>query len=72
MALQPYVGPWPLFQFLNLYSRQNSLDRESGRLKAAAYTQTSMYRVEFEPTIPVFKRAKMFHPIDRAATVIGR
>jgi hypothetical protein len=25
----------------------------------------------FEPTIPVFKRAKIFHALDRAATVIG-
>jgi hypothetical protein len=25
----------------------------------------------FEPTIPVFKRAKTFHPLDRAATVTG-
>jgi hypothetical protein len=26
----------------------------------------------FEPTIPVFKRAKTFHALDRAATVTGR
>jgi hypothetical protein len=26
---------------------------------------------EFEPTIAVFKRAKTFHPLDRAATVTG-
>jgi hypothetical protein len=26
----------------------------------------------FEPTIPVFKRAKAFYALDRAATVIGR
>jgi hypothetical protein len=26
----------------------------------------------FEPTIPVFKRAKTFHTLDRAATVTGR
>jgi hypothetical protein len=25
----------------------------------------------FEPTIPVFKRAKTFHALDRAATVTG-
>jgi hypothetical protein len=25
----------------------------------------------FEPTIPVFERAKMIHALDRAATVIG-
>jgi hypothetical protein len=27
--------------------------------------------VEFEPTIPVFERAKTVHVLDRAATVIG-
>jgi hypothetical protein len=31
-----------------------------------------MSRVGFEPTIPVFDRAKTFHVLDRAATVIGQ
>jgi hypothetical protein len=35
------------------------------------HTQTSMPRVGYEPTIPVFKRAKTVHALDRAATVIG-
>jgi hypothetical protein len=30
-----------------------------------------MPRVEFEPTIPAFKRAKMVHASDRSVTVIG-
>jgi hypothetical protein len=34
--------------------------------------QTSMPWVEFEPTIPVFERAKAVHALDRPATVIGR
>jgi hypothetical protein len=34
-------------------------------------TQTSMPRVGFIPTIPVFERAKTFHALDRAATVMG-
>jgi hypothetical protein len=34
-------------------------------------TQTSMPWVGFEPTIPVFKRAKTVRALDRAATVIG-
>jgi hypothetical protein len=34
-------------------------------------TQTSMPRVEFEPTIPAFERAKIVYALDRAATVIG-
>jgi hypothetical protein len=35
------------------------------------HTQTSMLEVGFEPTIPVFERAKTFHALYRAATVIG-
>jgi hypothetical protein len=34
-------------------------------------TQTSMPLVGFEPTIPVFERAKIVHALDLAATVIG-
>jgi hypothetical protein len=30
-------------------------------------TQTSTPRVEFEPTIPAFQRAKTLHAVDRAA-----
>jgi hypothetical protein len=34
-------------------------------------THISMRRVGFEPTIPVFERAKTVHVLDRAATVIS-
>jgi hypothetical protein len=34
-------------------------------------TQTSMPRVGFEPTIPVFERAMTVQALDSAATVIG-
>jgi hypothetical protein len=34
-------------------------------------TQTSMRRVGFEPTIPVFELTKTVHPLDRVATVVG-
>jgi hypothetical protein len=33
-------------------------------------TQTSMTRVGFQPTIPVFERTKTAHALDGAATVI--
>jgi hypothetical protein len=33
--------------------------------------QSSMPRVGFELTIPVFKRAKVFRVLDHAATLIG-
>jgi hypothetical protein len=34
-------------------------------------TEKFMSRVGFEPTIPVFDRAKAVHALDQAATVIG-
>jgi hypothetical protein len=34
-------------------------------------TQTSIRRVRFEPTIPVFERAKMVDAVDCAVAVIG-
>jgi hypothetical protein len=82
MALQPFVGPWRLFHFLNpLHSRKDSLDGWSVRHKAATYTQnnttqnkhtqTSMTWVGFELTIPAFERAKVVHALDHAATLIG-
>jgi hypothetical protein len=77
----PY-GPWPLFQFLNLYkvgrtpwtgdepvARPLPTQRTTQTQKKR--TQTSIPRVGFEPTIPVFGRAKTVHALDRAATVIG-
>jgi hypothetical protein len=35
-------------------------------------TQTFMLLVRFEPTTPVFERAKTDQTLDRAATVIGK
>jgi hypothetical protein len=34
-------------------------------------TQTSMSKVGFEPSIPVFERAKAVHALDSAAAVIS-
>jgi hypothetical protein len=40
MDLQPFVGPWPLFQFLDpIHSRWDSLDRESAHRKSSTYTE---------------------------------
>jgi hypothetical protein len=54
------------------------LDGGSARRKAATLTQTQNKstqtytpRVRFEPTTPVFERAKTVHASDHAATVIG-
>jgi hypothetical protein len=42
MALQPFVGPWKLFQFLDpIHSRYDSLDRGSASCKASTYTQNT-------------------------------
>jgi hypothetical protein len=80
-ALQSF-GPWPLFQFLNLYavgSIPRTWDQPVARplpTHRATQTQnklthTSMPRVGFEPIIPVFGRAETVHALDRSSIVIG-
>jgi hypothetical protein len=82
MALQSFVEPLPLFQFLNLFTQfvellgrainpSQSRYLHSGQHKQNIRTQTSMSQAGFESTIPVFERAKTVHALDRAATVIG-
>jgi hypothetical protein len=76
-------GPWPLFQFLNLYTvgrtpwtgvepvaRPLPIQRTTQTQNKR--TQTSMPRVGFKPTIPVFEGAKMIHTLDRTAVVIDK
>jgi hypothetical protein len=83
MALQPFVGPPPLFSFLILYTigrtpwtgdqpfaRPLPIHRTTQTQNKR--TQSSMPRVGFEHTTPLFERAKTVHPLDRAATVINR
>jgi hypothetical protein len=83
MALQPFVGPWPLFQFLDLFTQKigllgRGISPSQGRYlhteqhKQNKRTQTCMSQVGFEPTIPVFENAKTVHTSDRAATLIGK
>jgi hypothetical protein len=75
MALQPFVGPWPLFQFLDLYTVGRTPWTENHPVSRPLLihrtaqtqnkrTQTSMPQVVFEPTIPVLKRAKTVHAFD--------
>jgi hypothetical protein len=40
-------------------------------LHRTTQTQNKRKLAGFKPTIPVFKRAKTFHALDRAATVTG-
>jgi hypothetical protein len=49
------------------------MDGGSAPLKAhrTTKTQTSMPQVRFEPTTPLFERAKTVHALDRAAIAIG-
>jgi hypothetical protein len=81
MALQLFVGPWPSHQFHNLFytvgrtpwTSDQPFPRPLPIYRTAQtqnkYTQTSMPRVEFDPTIPMFELAKTVHALDRAVTV---
>jgi hypothetical protein len=84
MVVQPFVGPWFLLQFRNLFYTDGrtpwTSDQPVARPLPAhrttqsqkkSHTQTSMPRVGFEPMIPVFERVKTVHALDGAATAIG-
>jgi hypothetical protein len=81
MALQSFVGPWPLIQFLILYTVgitpwtedqpiARPLPTHRTTQTQNKHTQTPMPRVGFESTIPAFQRVKS-HATDRTATVTG-
>jgi hypothetical protein len=83
-ALQPFVGPWPLPQFRNLFYTDGrthwASDQPVARPLPTHRTtqtqnkhtiQTSMPQVGFEPTIPAFERAKTVHALHHASTAIG-
>jgi hypothetical protein len=74
----PFVGPSPLFQFLNPYivgtmpwtgDQPVAMPLPIHRTTQKKCTQTSMPWVGFELTIPVFERAKTVRALNRAATV---
>jgi hypothetical protein len=78
MALQPFAGPWPLFQSLNLHIvgrtpwtgdqpvvRPLSTHRRTQTQNKR--TKKSMPWVGFETTTPVFERAKTARPLWSAA-----
>jgi hypothetical protein len=77
----PY-GPWPHFQFLNLYTLNRTPWTEDQPIARpllehrTAQTQnkriqTSMPLLGFKPTIPVFQRAKTVHALYRAVAMDG-
>jgi hypothetical protein len=82
MALHPFVGPCPPFQFLNLYTDGRTpwtgdqpvarqLPAHRTARKQNKRTQTAMPQVGLEPTTPAFERTKTVHALDCAATMIG-
>jgi hypothetical protein len=80
VALQPFIGLWPLLEFRDNFYRDGRTPWTGGQPVARPLpihrtiqtqnkrTQTSMPGVGFEPTIPAFERAKTVHALDRAAT----
>jgi hypothetical protein len=83
MALQPPLSDlgrffsvsWSFYTVCRTHGRGISPSQgrylHIGQHKHRTNAHTSMPQVGFEPTIPVFERAKTVHALDRAATVIG-
>jgi hypothetical protein len=82
---RPFVGPCPLFQFLNVHTvggnpwtgdqpvaRPLLTYKTTRTQNKRTQIQISMPRVGFEFTIPAFEGAKSVHASDRAAIAIGR
>jgi hypothetical protein len=79
MALQPFIGPWPLLQFRNLFYTDCRTHWTSDQPVARPLPntnrinwQTPMPSVALEPRIPMFDRAKTAHALHRAVTVMGQ
>jgi hypothetical protein len=72
MALQPFVGPWPFFSLVILYTvgRTPSVGDQLVARPVPIHW-TPMPCMTFEPSTPAFERAKRVHASDREATVIG-
>jgi hypothetical protein len=83
-ALQPMIKTWVLFQnFLILYTVGRTPcagdkpvarplpTHDKKKHTQNKRSQTSMPRVGFESTAPVFKRANKFHALDYADTLSG-
>jgi hypothetical protein len=81
VALQPFVWPWPLFQFIDLTQSVGHLGRGNQAVARPLpahrrtliqnkRTQTSIPQVGFEPTMSVLERAKTVYALARAAAVI--
>jgi hypothetical protein len=52
MALQPFVGPWPLFQFLNLFTQTvGLLGRVNSLSQGATYTGQHKHRINAHTNI---------------------
>jgi hypothetical protein len=78
MAVETF-GPWPLFHFLILYKVGRTpwtgdqpvlmpLPTHRTRETKKNRTQTSMPPLGFEPTTPVFERAKTVHALESTTT----
>jgi hypothetical protein len=81
MALQPFVGPWTDFGLI-LYTVGRTpwkgdqpvarpLPTQRTTQTENKHTHISMLREGFEPTTPVFERAKTVPALDHATTVIS-
>jgi hypothetical protein len=68
MALELFVGPWPLFQFLDpIHSRQDSLDGGSAHRKAATYKQNNTNRINAHTDIHALSGFRTHEPSVRAS-----
>jgi hypothetical protein len=84
MALQPFVGPWPLLQFRHFFYTDGRTTWTSDQPVARPLPKhrTTQHRINAHTDIhalsgirtqdPTFERTKRVHVLHRASTVIGK
>jgi hypothetical protein len=79
MALQPFVGPWPLLQFLNLFYTGGRTPWTSDQTVARPLPTHKHKRIHIHPCLEWDSNLRsqrsseqIVHALDRSATVTGK
>jgi hypothetical protein len=78
MAIQSFVGPWPVFSFLDALNGGSALQKAVSYTKNNTNTENPHTNINassgirnHDRSISVFERTKTVHGLDTEATVTG-
>jgi hypothetical protein len=71
-ALQPFVGPWLFFSFVNIFNHTVQLLGRVVSQSQGRYQHREQHKHRINAHTDIFEEAKTVDALDRAATVIGK